>query len=321
MKIDQRHPIDRRGYALLVVMAALVAIVTALSLLARQTLRRGQSAAADAARLHDKWATWSIRQTVLAEAPAMFTRRHNAYMAIDPSDRSPTPPRPVLSETVVLSGIRYDLRVDDENAKADLNRMIQLGTPGNVEKMLIEALPPGLVRLQPSGIPDIAPEVDAADDGNTQSNNTLDDAIVTAAPRVLRSWGEVIDLTRLGSLRRSDVLPAIASDLSIAGGTTLNLPRADDAAIERTLRSVLGQPAARRIVTRYRSKPNLDPDTLLRREVSSDRRRRQLAKLLGSTSDAFTIWIDATAPTFRRRSVHTRRPTAQGQTQTTTLNF
>ena len=290
----------RSGYVLIAVLATMVLVVTVLSALSRTSLRRALAAADAQVRLQQRVGSDSIEAALLPKAGKVFDQLQEAAEANSVTSRFPT----TLRGSVTTAGVTFDVLLSDEDAKLNLNAIYHSIGQQRTEMAIREvsgALVAQSLRLVPAAVSETKP-------------TNLDGEIIEAPPRVFRSWGEVFDLSRLSASVGDDAaLPNLTTELTCWGGGALNLKRASDEAIVQTAACVLSQAGADRLVRRYRENPMATMEILARQATDSDARRRALQRLLGETSNHFSIWIDASASARRsKRTFSAYRQTEDG---------
>lgn len=306
-----RSDVRQRGYVLLMVLAAWVLVVTTLATLADVSLRRGL-AAADAERsLQQRWGSETLRRSLLPAAMGLFDRLEER------AAEQPSPGRPPvwLTDRIVLGGVRFDLQLADEDAKLNLNVLHHVAGPARVERALRQTVPGAAataIRLRPRTGPAALAREQTSLDREEESRS------LEALPRAYRSWGEVFDLAVL--TRRSPgsfALPSCTTGITCWGSGPLNIRRAADESILAVAASVVQDGGARRLLQRYRDRPESTLGLLLETEVSRQRDRERLSRLLSETSTNFSLWIEATTVGARpRREFTVMRRDAEGATET-----
>jgi len=147
----------RRGYILPLTLALLVLAATLMTAVSRIALRRAADARVATDDLQRRWGAASIRKAVLPRADQILTLAHRAAPA------RPNPARVDL--TLRLGRFSYDLVVSDEQAKANLNAILEEADASRGESRLRSALAgSGLanqVRFRPTIGPLFLPPTDS----------------------------------------------------------------------------------------------------------------------------------------------------------------
>ncbi|MEO1524019.1 MAG: hypothetical protein AAFX06_01220 [Planctomycetota bacterium] len=306
MRIDRR----RRGYVLLLVIAVMVLLMTALAALSKVSLKRALAASDARIRLQQRLGAESLEQVLLNEAAGVFDRLEKAVEesrqgGVDA--RVPTQLRGAVS----IGGVTFDVLLADEDAKLNLNTLYHAVGQERTRRAIGEVAGPAVlrsVRLNPALSPTQPAENPRARD--TESDTELE------IPPAFRSWGEVFDLARLSSTIGDDAaLPNVTSELTCWAGEGINVKRATDEAFTQTAACVMSQGAAERLVSRYRENPAADLRILIQTEGANERERLALRRLLSESSSHHSLWLDASAVARRSmRSFSVLRKTEDGTT-------
>ena len=142
---DRRAP---RGYALLVTVAVLVLASALMVLAARQMVSRVDQAALEQSSRQREWGSISARQAILPFAEQLLVGREQATSQATP----------IAHFMVILGGQRFNIDVSDEQAKGNVNSLIERrGLSGAIDR-LVEALTGTgnlkRLRLRPAELPD-----------------------------------------------------------------------------------------------------------------------------------------------------------------------
>ncbi len=316
----------RRGYVLLLVLAVLVLLVTALAQLSTISIRRALAAADAQVRLQQRVGAESIERALLPRAAALFdTRQQAAEQQLQfgettgPLDSS----RYRIRDAVTFGGITFDVVLADEDAKLNLNRVYHAAGKSRVDQAVRDLVGPIAARAART-LPAVRPIPESPLGGRDESEDAADQAAAAEEiPRAFRSWGEVFDLRRLAAVSGSDAaLPNVTEQITCWGGGALNVPRASDEAIRAAAACILSDGAARRLVSRYRDNPAVPLEVLLVGEATSESERIALRRLLGQSSTHFSLWLDASTPARRSlRRFSVMRLTDDGITTNERFSF
>ena len=292
---NEARPQPRRGYLLLAVIAVLILVVTSLSTLARLSLRKGLEAADAERSLQQRWGALTIERALLPQAAGVFQRQEDALAETAPG----TPTAAAIRTSVKLGESHFDVLLGDEDAKLNLNAVYHHGGSNRTDQALTQIGGPAITlarRLRPAVAP-LRQERMTARNASSQTGREEEDDAMPELPDAFRSWGEILDLTRLeAGIARDASLPNLTTGLTCWGNGQLNLRRASDDAILALTRVVIQDGAARRIVQRFRQNPTSTLALLLQTEVSREEDRQRLAELMSETSTNFSIWIDVFSP-------------------------
>ena len=297
----------RSGYVLLLVVAVMVLLMTALAALSKTSLKRALAASDARIRLQQRLGSESLEQILLQEAAGVFDRLEKAAEKErkgGADTRVPTQLRGAVS----IGGVTFDVMLSDEDAKLNLNTVYHAVGLERTRRAIGEVAGPAVLRstrLMPA-VPPTPPSIQ-----DSRGDDSVDETIV---PPAFRSWGEVFDLQRLSSTIGDDAaLPNVTSELTCWAGGGVNVKRATDAAFTQTAACVLSQGAAERLVARYRESPAADLRVLIQTESSNERERLALRQLLNETSSHYSVWMDASAVARRSmRSFSVLRKTEEG---------
>lgn len=306
----------RGGYVLLIVIAASILVVTVLSDLAKQSLRRGLQAADGERTLQQRWGARTIERVFIHEAATVFELRAERAKKLNPK----VPPPPAIRAKLVLGEVTFDVLLGDEDAKLSLNATYHHAGPKSTAKAIGQVAGRPVqqsVRLMPA----VRPMRIARENRQLQSED--DDGEEPGIPDAFRSWGEVFDIVALdATLGNHAALPAATTKLTCWGSGQLNFSRASDEAILAVTSSVVQDGGGRRLLQRYRDNPTATLSVLLQTEVTNPRNREQLQKLLSETSTNFSVWIDAYSRTGRSmRTFAAMRRDDEGVTQQSRFSF
>jgi hypothetical protein len=196
------HRASRRGYVLVVALALLVLAATVMVGISRAAIRHASAAREVQADLQRRYGSISIRGAVLPRAESILA---NAEV------RSGQPV-PSLRGQIQLGSCRFEIIISDEQAKANLNRVLEGSGVQSVETRLREAM----------------------------SGTGLGRAVhVRTAPgRPLTGIGQVLDLTDVSSSQLLDGNRYGAAPLALVtlwGDGRINLRRASNASARLAL--------------------------------------------------------------------------------------
>jgi hypothetical protein len=121
---------NRRGYVLVMTLGLLMLAATLLVTIGRASTRRVLQARLEEQELQRRWATVSCRNAVLPFAGDILARQEALRGR----------PIPVYSDAVVLNGQRLSLVICDEQAKANVNLLLEHSDKSRTEARIREAL-------------------------------------------------------------------------------------------------------------------------------------------------------------------------------------
>jgi hypothetical protein len=227
----------------------------------------------------------------LPNAPLLFQTQEDLAAELTPG----VPPPTTIRAALVIRGVTFDLLLGDEDAKLNLNSLYHHGGPERTQRTVAELFggPMPAVRLLPA----VQPMLIAREGRQLSPDSESEEAEEPEIPDAFRSWGEVFDLPLLESQVGSGAaVPNVTTEITCWGSGQLNFRRASDQAILAVVGSVVQDGAAKRILTRYRSRPEASLAVLLQGEITNGRYRDRLRGLLSETSNNFSLWIDASSP-------------------------
>ena len=320
----------RRGYVLLVLLAVMIVVVTAVADLTRRTLD-DQLAAAQATReLQLRWGAHSINETIRDPLPKSFETRHQQWLVEQQSGRLPPErwirPSPHLDQTVVLGSATFLVRVADESAKVPLNVLYADGGPDAVETVLVKSFGPAarqwprvpiviegsrqgsIARRARGEEPEktkIARSAAPAESDDDNDSPEQDDERVDAVPQAFAHWSQLLPTPRIrGIAGRNDpnVLPTtvvgpgsprwVASRMhSLANLRGVNVSRASTTVIEQTAEDVIGPAAAKRLSDRFAKRPTFAPKAILESEIKNESDLEILRKRFSDASTCFSLRV------------------------------
>ncbi|MEM9828138.1 MAG: hypothetical protein AAF958_16215 [Planctomycetota bacterium] len=314
-----------RGFVLLLVIAVLTVVLTAMVTLANTSLRRAEAASDATRRLQVRWGHRSLRKTLMAAAKPTFQTRFEQWTETRlaaGNRRPPEPPTPWIDGTVQLGRVAFDVRLGDDQAKLPINAIYhQEGIDSLAAAMrrssdgwgrairLVPATPPleqnrrGLQnRLGLSELRDRSDDEDDDDDSRAEET-------VPATPPAFRSWGEVVDAAVIAQAG-PNAWAESTRWWNLGASRTLNIKRASEPVIIATAESILGPAGARRFAWRHRQNRSASIEALLQSEVSVQRNRQRLADRLSATSESFSLWVRSRSPqaTATFKPIESNRP-------------
>ncbi|MEZ0263161.1 MAG: hypothetical protein ACAI43_00415 [Phycisphaerae bacterium] len=241
----------RRGYILPLTLALLVLAATLMTAVSRIALRRAADARVATDDLQRRWGAASIRKAVVPRADQILSLAHRAAPA------KPNPARVDL--TLRLGRFSYDLVVSDEQAKANLNAILEEADASRCESRLRSALSgSGLanqVRFRPTVGPLFLPPTDS---GAPTPPPSADPEMAVPNPPLFKrptaphvsGLGQVFDGVEPGRL----IMPAAGQrlapvDLFTLWGTgAVNARRAPAAALNLAAGKALSQTDVSRLI-------------------------------------------------------------------------
>lgn len=311
--MNSRKKRKQRGVVLMMVLVAVVLVGMALTVTARQSLQSQLSAAEQQRALQMRWGMFSCQKSVLPAASALFDASDRRVK----KSRGRTQAYPsILAGNVILGGHTFSLLLADENAKINLNALYDIqGLPEceNAIHRLVEPMASRTTQLLPA-----RPSRRIFNEQN-QSNGSLLESTLNPA---FRSWGEVFDLVQLQRLAGDDrQLATMTHQISLYGTCKLNVLRAKDEVILAACRSTIPDGLSKRLLSRIRETTLNQIDLILEQTITNLKDRAELSQILGTTSDSFSLWIEATGRRARHQRLALQVPDENGGLQITEFSF
>ncbi|MFZ5828655.1 MAG: hypothetical protein ACOY3P_01135 [Planctomycetota bacterium] len=285
---------SHRGFLLLVVIVCIVLAGLAMVGVARHSLRLAEDAVTAQRELQLRWGAVSCQRTLLAVAPSLFTGLEKRHRDANTAGPAPSSAR----ARILLGGVRFEMLVADEDAKANLNTIYHRGGRGAAEGAArrLSANPLLPVWL----VPELASSASQARRPRPQEES--EDA--PPVPPAFNHWGQVFDLARVPPvIDATTALPAATSRLTCWGRGRVNIARAPDDALIEVCRVAISETAARRLVREYRETPLRGIPQLISLAGVRPREAADLAELLGRESYCYSVWVDAATPQRRMHSL------------------
>ncbi len=284
-----RRRAAQSGFALLVALVLVLLAGVALAGIARRSTVAALEARSAAEDLRRRWAVASCRATLLPRVERVLREAEGRLVDLDEGEEPPSEDaygRPVPEKRIIcrLAGLEYELVMTDEQAKLNVNRLVESLDPDEAEAA-VEALirgaagaVPADVRLRP--IPDDEDEADEPD------------AAVGLPP--VGAYGQVfqdVPPERLLGLRPGE---GLASNLTCWGRTQVHLARASARAIEGACGEAVDPRAVRALIEARNRRPFRSPAMLMGGldQVDADERGKLAGHVTGE-SFCHGLWIIA----------------------------
>jgi hypothetical protein len=216
----RRNP-RRRGYVLVMVLALLVLAASLFVAVGRATLRTSLAARSAEEDLQRRWGVGSCRKAVLPNVEAILA-------ALEQERREPAAR---YAATLRLGTQRFELILADEQAKANVNAMLEAAGAERTEARLREGLSgsglPNRVKLRPTYGAAVRP-VEPATSTAAASRPTVSGSSLSAA-----AFGQVFDNVAPAQLIRPTPGTRLAASdlLTCWGDGAVNVRRAPEAAL------------------------------------------------------------------------------------------
>jgi type II secretory pathway component PulK len=252
----------RRGFTLVLVLGLLLVCVLQTQRIASRSLAAALAAIRSESDLQQRWGSWSIQRTLLADPEAVLSPLGSA-------EEEEVPRR---TWEVVLSGQSYRVHLADESCKANLNTVYRDGGARAVETVSRSLQPAGTrlpVRLRPFS-------------AGSDSRPLFD------------SWGQVFDQRSGDSL--SFALIEATQQLTCWGDGRLNLLRAPAAVVETVLAKSLSASKIRALLQARRQHPQSDLSTLFTAAKLTRSERTRVSDRVTDESLTYSLWIHSLRP-------------------------
>ena len=259
-------PRKRPGVILVLVLLMLTLCASIAAQVASRTIRLSGQAADSQRELQSRWAIVSIRRSILNEARSLLTATNTE----PPSSKAIANRETVL----VLGGIRYQLILQDESAKAPISRMLQAKNQQQVKPILRQLLN-GRAILQ-SNIP--------------------------AKPT---QWREIVDLPDSdSSIRSFENLFAITQNMTLWSEGRLNVMTAEKETIDALWRFQFNSPAPESITNLHQTEPAIELTTANAQSLDLSVSQSEFAaNWLTTTSSSYSLWIVQTKPNSNGQAI------------------
>jgi len=308
---------------LLLVLVAIVVVGVAMTTSAKRSLQMSLSAIESSRAIQRRWGMYSCQRTLLPAASGLF----------DVSDRTTRKQRgrkipfpAVLSDRLILGGQTLDLIVSDEDAKANLNAIYDIGGKRVCEKALTSlagAIESRTVQL----IPNRASVASPTAKNSAAGESTLSGNKESTLPNIdffpaFRSWGEVFDLVSLSRISGDDrQIAKMTRRITLFGTGRLNVFRAADETVLAVSKAAIQDGLAQRVLSKIRETSLSQIDLILEQTVTNEDDRQELKLLLSESSNSFSIWIEISDRSSRQQRFAVQSPDNFGKIRTAEFSF
>lgn len=253
---------QRSGYILLTTLL-IIAMVGILTVgLARHSVRLATDAKISRTKLQEKWGAASCQRCALARSSALLNRK-----VWDPESETWKNESVRKSEnTIVLGEVQFQIQVDDESAKLNLNRMLEA-----VGRQKTASL-----ARQLAGSRQMKVELRTLRNGRNPMENSLE------------SWAQVFQLNEMG--RSEFQLPRVTSDLT-CWGSQLNYQTASEEVVTETVKPLIGGALTQKLIRVLQSDQADDWQTELQGHGGKQEQIQALEQVLTSHSQTQAIWV------------------------------
>lgn len=284
------HP--PRGYALLITLVMLALLGVILGGLARRSADAAIDANVEEQAVRLQWARLTCSHTMLRNVQERFDRRAEAWFAsLDPESESPAgwDDRPASHESVALAlrGLHLTVRIDDEQAKINLNHALRQAADTFVspDAVIAESLSDVWAPTPQFTRPEFVELL------RFQPLESWQQAMPGSSPKNLLGIKDAANLL-------NPRLSGPAETATLWGDGRLNLFSAPEAVLQRGLRDRVDPYTIQRLIRLRQEDPGLGL-TVLIENAAPDRQedRRALTAALTDRSTCFALWINCAPDT------------------------
>jgi hypothetical protein len=267
MRTYKRASKSRGGFVLLMVIVLVGLTGLLLAKLAQRSLSVGQRVADRLDELQVRWATTTLEQVIAYQAMPLIDRQLNGQ------DSRPPFGLPLRIELPLGNNV-YQLVIDDESAKVNLNRIFALNGANGL-----------LQTLSRLGLGDVAA---------TLPTRSL------AGQEHLESWGQIVspELMPINTDPSTWLINRMQS-VTLWGNGTLNINRASDHALDTVCQPAIGPLKTSKLLTLRSEEPQMKLEELIAKLDLKSAERGRLQIWLAETSGSASVWLTAVTPRNR----------------------
>lgn len=283
----RRLPQRQNGFVLLMTLVCVVLVALATVGMARRSFQAAVETKALEADLRQRWAATGLQALLMPQAEALLIR----------AERVERKPRVQAWHRIEVGGFRWDVVVADEQAKADVNQLLET-LDAQQATLAVRQLSRGAalttremleVRLRPLPAP--------------QDSGSQDAPTPPLQRPSIAGFGQVYVDAPPQALMGTFEEPGPTSVVTCWGGGPLNIRRAPAEAVRQVCSPLIGQSDADRLVWLRDEQPRASlAELIMRLDFRDEHRQRLLTEALTDRSSCHSLWLVATGP---RRSWHT----------------
>ena len=272
----------RQGFALLMTLVLVLIAGTVLTGIARLSMTEAMHAQSAEEELQRRWAVRSMTATLLPRAEQILDdaeggRERLFAMAKGRKFKQPDPVAQLQIECR-LAGLDYRLVVSDEQAKVNVNRLVDDVGPGASRRVLL-----GLVRNTRTS--DQRPVPVRLRPVMSASARTLSD---------LGSFGQVFERTEPGDLMGPSQRPGASARVTCWGDGKMTLRRVPKAVLHGACDRKIGRAVIRELLVARGKRPYASLGELMKTMDSLDDETQELIQAyLKDDSSCHGLWIEA----------------------------
>lgn len=263
-----------RGFVLVMTLVLLMLAVASMVGLARRSALAALGASDSEKLLQRRWLIRSVQATLLAQAERIF---------IEQERRWPDQPAGRVERTVQVDVFKLRLVLADEQAKVNLNALLQGKPPPQALQSIKRLLPAGSNHGQPEAEIRLRPD---------PSNKSLAPEDRDAATPMFVTFGQVFDAPTPQWLMGDRDHAGASSLMTCWGDGRLNLLRADAWSTHALLDGVIGELAVDRLLTALGRQPRPTVAQLVAGLSLTEAQRRSVAGLLADRSTCHSLWVE-----------------------------
>ena len=278
---------SQSGFVLLLVLVLVLLAGTTLAGLAWRSMMGAIRSQQAAEELKRRWAVASCRETLLANAEDLLDKAERGKDKDGkPSQKYVNKPQAQLRVSCQLAGIDYELIFTDEQAKLNLNTILESGgmdTAQSAIRRLIAGRPGGLGT-------DAKVNLHVLNAAGRSAHGATTKAVV---PRI-GSYGQVFENATPQSLIGDRPASGLAGKLTCWGDGKVNLRRAAPEVIEQICDTVLRRDVAAALIDARNCDPYRKCSAILADlGTLDDKQRAKLAGCLSDKSNCHGLWVIA----------------------------
>ncbi len=262
----QKHRVRQRsGYVLIMTLVMITIAALSLAGLARKSLLLASESIAAQRELQRYWGANSCRRLLLDQAEVIFENLETPHI----EGELPWPAPSQLSASVTLAGMTYRLWLFDEDAKLNLNTLT--------------------ARLPQQRRPILGQLI-----GHQNPLQLTPDTSPTAKQqkRWFLSWGQMVDITQIGSGGAIDSLMELATELTCWGSGKLNIRRVSDQTLLLVAGKLVNQQVAQKLLEARTEATDIDSKEVLKSLALKRRNVLALRAWFTDRSSCYSLWLE-----------------------------
>jgi len=283
-----RHRRRKSGFVLLMVLVVLAISATFLASAARRSCDLALRAGSSHQQLQVKWGTLSCQAACLPAAERFLERANQPGQ--DPVRE--------VRRSVALGGVKFHLILSDEQAKANVNRLVRhrgdTTLPSILRKLQIDRRRPLPVRLRPGQASPAAPERGPAPQGPAGPE-----------PAPYASFEQLFAFTHPSELAGpTQAEESVVSRVTCWGSGRLNFRRAETAVLREALAGILTETEIAKLGAFRRGEPECTLAKAVEHLALSKDKAKALDQAATEASQCHGLWVIAQGPTRSWYSFH-----------------